>query len=237
MVFLHYFGGSALNWQWVAEALSPQVRSIALNLPGFGPAACLEQPSLQGYADHVKRTLDALQVEEFILVGHSMGGKIALQVAVDQPEGLQQVVLIAPSPPTQEPMPDEERQRMLHPHPHQENAETTVNQAAQAPLSEQQRHLAVQTHLTAEDSAWRWWLLEGMNHSIADHMERVKVPVTVIASQDDPVIPFATIQQDVIGSLPQARLVTLEGVGHLIPLECPDRIARELKALISPVAP
>lgn len=233
VVFLHYFGGSALSWTWVAEALSPDVRCIALNLPGFGTAPCLEHPSIRAYADQVKRALQSLGLKQYILVGHSMGGKIALQVAADQPEGLQQVVLVAPSPPTQEPMPDRERQRMLNHHPSQENAETTVNQATKIPLSEHQWSVAIQTHMTAEDSAWRWWLLEGMNHSIEDQMERVRVPVTVIASKDDPVIPFDTIQQEVMANLPHARLVQLEEVGHLIPLEYPNGIAKELRAITS----
>jgi pimeloyl-ACP methyl ester carboxylesterase len=228
VVFLHYFGGAALSWQWVVEALPAESYCVALNLPGFGTAASLEKPSLSGYADYVKRAIGSLGLERFVIVGHSMGGKIALQVAADQPDGLQQVILIAPSPPTQEPMPDEERQRLLTRHPSQENAETTVQQAAKAPLSEQQRSVALQTHMTAEDSAWRWWLKEGMNHSIAEQMAQVQVPVTVVASKDDPVFPFDTIQQEVMAYLPDAHLVETADIGHLMPLERPDFVAEEI---------
>jgi hypothetical protein len=38
VVSLHYFGGSALSWQWVVEELAADIRCIALNLPGFGTA-------------------------------------------------------------------------------------------------------------------------------------------------------------------------------------------------------
>ncbi|MGB3615147.1 MAG: alpha/beta fold hydrolase, partial [Elainellaceae cyanobacterium] len=173
--FLHYFSGAAESWHWVAERLT-DYRCIAINLPGFGNAPALEEPSLIHYADAVSSELSRLDVRDYVLVGHSMGGKIALQLAAtsDAPSGPatpycppQQVVLVAPSPPTQEPMPDDEKQRMLNNHPSEENAETTLSNATQRQLSDEQHTLAVKTHIIVDDSAWRWWLLEGMDHSIA----------------------------------------------------------------------
>ncbi len=46
LVFLHYFGGSANSWQWVAEELRADCQCIALNLPGFGGTQPLEKPSI-----------------------------------------------------------------------------------------------------------------------------------------------------------------------------------------------
>jgi pimeloyl-ACP methyl ester carboxylesterase len=232
LVFLHYFGGAAISWKWVAEAIAPEVCCIAIDLPGFGSAPPLQSPSLRAYADYVISTLQEQGIDQFVLVGHSMGGKIALQIAADQPDGLQQVVLIAPSPPTQEPMPDDERQRMLCNHPSRDNAATTIQQASHTSLPEQQQSVGIQTHIMADDLAWRWWLLEGMNHAIADQMTQIKVPLTVVASADDPVIPIATIYQEVMAYLPPALLLQTSGVGHLMPLECPEWIAEVLTDLV-----
>lgn len=228
LVFLHYFGGAAQSWQWVASQM-PNHRCIAINLPGFGGAPALEQPSLEGYAHSVLDTLASLDIEDYTLVGHSMGGKIALQIAAQENRPPQQVILIAPSPPTQEPMPDEEKQRLLDNHPSQDNAETTVTNATQKLLSKEQQALAIQTHMAVEEAAWRWWLLEGMNHVIAEQVSQLLIPVTILASKDDPVIPYDTICQEVFELIPDAKLVTTQGVGHLIPLEATDWVVQQVR--------
>ena len=136
LVFLHYFGGAAASWQWVIELLRNDFRCIALDLPGFGEEPPLEQPSLDAYSNFVWEALAGLGVEQFILIGHSMGAKIALQVATSSVFKVpKQVILVAPSPPTQEPMPNKERQRLLDNHPSRENAATTVEQASLSPLT------------------------------------------------------------------------------------------------------
>lgn len=233
LVFLHYFSGAAVSWQWVAEKLESEYRCISIDLPGFGDTPPLEWPSLKGYGDFVWQTLLDMDVRSFVLVGHSMGGKIALQVAASpEVKGVQRVILVAPSPPTQEPMPAEEKWRLLNYHPSQANAEMTIDNATQKPLSESQRAIAAETHMEADDSAWNWWLLEGMENSIADKVRALETPVTVLASKDDPVIPFDKIQQDVISLLPNAELVEMSGIGHLIPLEDADAVAQTIRRAV-----
>lgn len=226
LVFLHYFGGAAMSWKWVIQHLQNDFRCIAIDLPGFGKCPPLENPSLEDYGKYLLQALTELDFHNFVLIGHSMGGKIALQIALNASQNtLQQIILIAPSPPTIEPMPEEEKRRLLENHPGEQNAMTTVNSATRIPLPEDRRSLALQTHMQAADSAWRWWLQTGMQHSIADDLDQIHVPVTAIASADDPVIPFNTIQHDVVELVPHLRLIKLNGVGHLMPLEVPEKIA------------
>lgn len=230
LVFLHYFSGAAASWQWVMEVLKTDFRCIALDLPGFGDASPLDEPSLKNYSLFVRDALVQLELERVVLIGHSMGGKIALQVAADLgTDRLERVVLVAPSPPTQEPMPEDERERLLSDHHHPDVATTTVNSATQKPLPESRQALAVRTHTQAEDRTWRWWLLDGMNQSIADQLNQIQVPVGVIASADDPVIPWDTIQHEVMALLPEAKLTKLSGIGHLIPLEAPEQLAQSIR--------
>lgn len=233
LVFLHYFSGAAASWQWVMDILKTDFQCVALDLPGFGGAPPLAEPSLEHYSQFIRDALAELELERVVLIGHSMGGKLALQVAADLgADRLERVILVAPSPPTQEPMPEDERKRMLSNHHDDDVAMTTVDGASQKPLPESRKALAVRTHTQAEDNTWRWWLLDGMNHSIADQLEQIQVPVSVIASADDPVIPWDTIQQEVMALLSEATLIKLSDIGHLIPLEAPEQLAQSIRSYV-----
>lgn len=232
LVFLHYFGGSAQSWQWVAEKLSDDYRCIAINLPGSGGAAAMQEPSIDGFASFVQEQLNSLGINAYTLIGHSMGGKIAMQVAASAASGtVRQLILVAPSPPTTEPMPAKEKERMLH-HPDREEAEKTVNSATKQSLSKDKQSLAVETQLIIDHATWRWWLLEGMDHSIAERIKPLELPITVLASDDDPVMTQEVIQERVLQVLMGASLSTTRQVGHLIPLEAPLWLAQQIRKAV-----
>ncbi len=226
LVFLHYFGGAARSWQWVTERL-PDYRCVALDLPGFGGTPALSAPSIEAMADYVRQETERLGLTKFTLLGHSMGGKIALQVAADD-RRVQQLVLVAPSPPTVERMPDDEKERMLR-HPDQDEAEATVANGTYRPLPAERHALAVATQLKVDEATWRWWLQQGMNHSIADQAKQVTIPISVLASDDDPVITPETIRNEVMRVLPSAQLISTQEVGHLLPLEDPEWVANQVR--------
>lgn len=225
LVFLHYYSGAASSWKRLAEML-PDHRCVCLNLPGFGGTHCIDDLSLDGMIDFVRRELDRMQIERCGLIGHSMGGKIAMGMAAnDDRNRIEWLGLIATSPATTEDMSDSDKQRLLQHHPSRQNALQTVTSSRVKPLVAGIESLAIKTHMMTDHRVWKWWLSEGMNHSIADRMNRIKIPVHVLASSDDPVIPIASIQSDVVDLITTAKLTTLSGVGHLIPLEEPETVA------------
>lgn len=177
---------------------------------------------MQGMARWVLEHIKQQGIRKYTLIGHSMGGKIAVQAAAyDEWAAVERLILIAPSPPSMEPIPPEEKERMLC-HPNRQEAETTVQKVTIRPLTEEQYNLAIATQLIADRKTWRWWITEGTIHSIQDQTPRIHIPVTIFASEDDPAISFDTIQHSVVPALPAAKLVTAKGIGHLIPLEAPE---------------
>lgn len=234
LVFLHYFGGSGKSWQWVTNKLSDDYRCVPLTLPGFGGSAAMDNPSVQGFAYYVQNQLDSLGITTYTLIGHSMGGKIAMQIAINDSKGLvKQLILVAPSPPTTEPLSDDEKKHMLN-HPNLKEAERSVDRAIKQSLTEQQYKLAVETQLMSDEVTWRWWILQGMNHSIAEKAELLEQPITVLASEDDPVMTSDVINQRVMPVLKQAKLINTRNVGHLSPLEAPEWIAAQIKKIVHP---
>lgn len=82
VVFLHGFLESLTMWDYLPlENLGVQV--ILIDLPGHGKSYLAEnaQPSISYMAEQVRLTLNALKIEEYVVVGHSMGGYVALELA------------------------------------------------------------------------------------------------------------------------------------------------------------
>jgi len=89
---------------------------IAVDLPGFGRSAPLATYTLDTMADAVEALVCSLGLNEYLLAGHSMSGKIAAVIAARRPPALRGLVLVAPSPPTPEPMDEAKRNRALNSH-------------------------------------------------------------------------------------------------------------------------
>ena len=99
LVLVHgYFGGSP-QWADQREYFSNAFNVITLDLPGFGLNANLESPeSIEGYARYVLDEISKQGVESFYLLGHSMGGMIAQEMARLAPQRIEKLVLYGTGP-------------------------------------------------------------------------------------------------------------------------------------------
>ena len=95
VVFLHGFGGDLGNWLFNLDAVAEVAPVIALDLPGHGQSdPRLPGTTLAALAGFVARFLDAVGVQRAHLVGHSMGGAIAAQLAHDAPGRVASLTLV-----------------------------------------------------------------------------------------------------------------------------------------------
>lgn len=96
VLFIHGFGGDLDNWLFNIDAVGENAPVLALDLPGHGQSTvALPGASIQALADFVAHFMAAVGVERAHLVGHSMGGAIAAQMAVAHPQRVASVSLIA----------------------------------------------------------------------------------------------------------------------------------------------
>jgi len=93
LVLLHGLLDSSEGWNHLAEL---PCERIAFDLPGFGHSAPPARGSLAGYARDVAAGLEMLGVERFNLVGHSLGGGVAVALAEMMPDRVGALVLLAP---------------------------------------------------------------------------------------------------------------------------------------------
>jgi pimeloyl-ACP methyl ester carboxylesterase len=226
LVFLHYFAGSARSWRHVVDELADANRCLSLDLPGFGRSPPLPDYSVRTM---VQATTGAVAVlDSYILVGHSMGGKLAMAYALARPRGLKGLVLVAPSPPTPEPMDESERSRLLARHGDRASAERIVRNITRHPLPAEDIETCIEDNLATCPKAWRWWLEAGSREDFASEMGRIDCPVLVLAGGGDPVIPPHVATSEVASRIRGAEYREIPGSGHLLPFEAPQEVSRAI---------
>jgi pyruvate dehydrogenase E2 component (dihydrolipoamide acetyltransferase) len=98
VVFLHGFGGDLNNWALVQPAVAAAAATIAIDLPGHGASSKdVGAGDLPALASAVGETLNALGADKVHLVGHSLGGAVALAMALSRPDRTASLTLVCPA--------------------------------------------------------------------------------------------------------------------------------------------
>ncbi len=98
VVLLHGLFGSLENLGMVARELSKSFRVISIDLPDHGQSYHTDSFSYDNYASIVQSTLQSLNIDSYDLLGHSMGGKVAMKMALSKPNNVRKLIVadIAP---------------------------------------------------------------------------------------------------------------------------------------------
>lgn len=227
LVFLHYWGGSSRTWRRVIEALAPEFRTVAIDQRGWGRS---EAPAtgyaLADMANDVEGVIEALDLERYILIGHSMGGKVSQLMASRHPRGLAGLALIAPSPPSPLNLPLEVRQGMVRAYDTRASIIATVEQVlAPKGLTPEDLETVIADSLAGASAAKKAWPLFASQEDIAAAVVGIDIPTLVVSGEGDRVDPPHVLRRELLPRLPQAQLHVLPGVGHLLPYEAPDDVA------------
>lgn len=108
LVLIHGLGSSATAWTELAPLLARRRRVLVPDLPGHGRSAPLpEVRGIESYADHVALLAERVAMLPAAVVGHSLGGVVALRVALRRPDGVSALALVAAAGITPSPRRDE----------------------------------------------------------------------------------------------------------------------------------
>ncbi|MFO7446697.1 MAG: alpha/beta fold hydrolase [Ignavibacteriaceae bacterium] len=98
IILVHGLASNAGFWRYNIGGLAKHFRVIAVDLPGYGKSQKDSYPyNMSFYAEQVKRLADHLNLDKFILAGHSMGGQTAITFALKHPERLEKLILASPA--------------------------------------------------------------------------------------------------------------------------------------------
>jgi 2-succinyl-6-hydroxy-2,4-cyclohexadiene-1-carboxylate synthase len=233
VVLLHGFAGTRRSWDRVVEHLDPErYTPLALDLRGHGAASAVRPVTLDAVVDDVVAAAPA----RFALCGYSMGGRIALHVALRAPERVTRLVLLAATAGLDDPR--ERAQRAAADELLAERIERgTIESFAARWMSQP---LFAGTPREAAD-AWREdlrrntpagiaaalrGLSQGVLPAVWDRLGELAMPVTLIAGERDE--KFRAIAERMAPAIPHATVAIAAGAGHAVQLEAPHVIADAL---------
>lgn len=234
IVCLHYWAGAGHEFNLLRPLLPAGARLLAPDLPGFGAQAVPAgfDYSVAAYAEWVTAFMEREGVGNYLLCGHSMGGKMALALAAARPPGLRGLLLLAPSPPTPEPISDEARAAALAAFGQRTSAEQTFATITHRPLPPALRQTVIDDNLRTARPAWDAWLQAGSREDISALMPQLTGPCRLLSGDHDQAISLATQQTQTLPHLPPGTpLTVVPGAGHLLPLEAPQEVAQAIRQL------
>ena len=232
LVFLHYWGGSARTWQAVVDRL-PDRDVLTIDARGWSRSKGLPGPyTLRQLVDDTLAVIADASVQEFVLVGHSMGGKVAQLVAARRPTGLRGLVLVGPAParPGAEVTPGYQEQ-LSRAYDSVESTRMALEHVLTASaLPADMREQVVVDSLASSPGARVEWPQHGIVEDITAQTRQIAAPVVVVGGEHDQVEPVAGLRHNLMPYLAQARVEVVAGSGHLLPLEAPDEVAHMVAA-------
>jgi pimeloyl-ACP methyl ester carboxylesterase len=237
-LFLHYWGGSLRTWDGVASELAKTYRTIAIDLRGWGDS---DAPSngyrISDHADDAQGVIEALDLKNFVLVGHSMGGKAAQLLASRRPVGLKGLVLVAPSPPAPQPIPKEQIENMKHAYDSAESIGWTVdNVLTGRPLDSEARGKIIEDSLRGAPQAKLAWPTVAIHEDISGAVATINVPTLIIGGELDKVDTVEMLRREVLARISKSHLEVISGTGHLSPIEAPSEIASKIREFLPQIA-
>ena len=228
VILIHGAGGHHLYWPPQVRRY-PNERIFAVDLPGHGKSPNVGQHTIQDYAGEIVAFLETLKLGRAVLVGHSMGGAVALQAAIAAPDHILGLALLGSAA----------RLRvspaLLHSASDPSKAADTVSMIMENSFAEGTaaglKELAAQRMLEIRPSVLYGDLLACEAYDPGEGIAEIAAPTLILFGREDHMVPVGAgrlLQQN----MQHARMDVLDGAGHMLMLEQPERVAASLNEFV-----
>jgi pimeloyl-ACP methyl ester carboxylesterase len=237
ILLLHGAGVSARSWTNQLLGLGQELRVLAVDLPGHGESASISDATVEGYADAARGFLDALGTGSVFVAGHSLGGAVAQALAGRHPDVVKGLLLLSTCAKLPERDGDPGRLLWYLPGPIRKviffSMAKKILFAPGAPR--RARLLGMEEFRTCRPET----ILRDVAAARAMDLEEVarglNVPALILCGSEDRLTPPA-LSERLKDLIPGSRLQIVDGAGHMLPLEAPERVNQEVLDFVESVA-
>jgi pimeloyl-ACP methyl ester carboxylesterase len=231
VVLIHGAGGTHLHWPPDVRRL-PGYKVYAIDLPGHGKSGGRGQQSVQAYTQYILEWLEEVGLYRAALVGHSLGGAIAIDLALHHAEHVLALGLVGSG-----------ARLRVHPSILENTAsETTFPAAVQRIVSsafseaadERLVELAAQRMAETRPSVLHGDFLACNAFDVMGSIAAISAPTLVVCGQDDELTPLR-YSQYLADQILGASLEVIARAGHMVMLEQPQAVASALSGFLAQV--
>jgi len=256
LLFVHGLGSYLPAWKKNIEVLSGSYRCIALDLPGYGKSSRGDYAfDMTFFATQIASFIEQLSLKNVTLVGHSMGGQIALTLALQHPDAIKQLVLIAPAgfetftaqevawfkqiytPAVVKATPVEQIERNFALNFHEANFPDDARFMYNDRLLMRDTGEEYEAYCNMIPQCVQGMLAEPVYERLPD----ITHPVLVLYGKGDLLIPNQLLHQELTTEkvaqrgherLPDSTLKLLDGCGHFVQWECAEAVNEAITSFI-----
>ncbi len=246
VLLLHGITGHARVWDHVAERLLPGRRVLALDQRGHGDSdpAPDHDYRVGTMADDVAAFAGSLRLERFALLGHSMGGRIAIKYAADHAARLERLVIVDIGPDIALSGLQRVRDMMAQSPERIESEEWAVEYVRKAnPLQDVDLLRARVRHglKRLPDGGLTWKYAKGLRDMMREGrrdavdlwepLGRIPCPTLIVRGADSDILT-AEVAKKMTERLPDGRVVEIAGAGHTVPADRPEEFVAQVRGFL-----
>jgi len=225
LVFIHGAGGSATSWQAQLDYFNRSFNCLVMELPGHGAAQGPGAREIKSYALWIRGALDELRVANPFIIGHSMGGGIAMDLAMRFPALPKGLVLASTGARLRVQPGILEEIKNAFP----QAVERICEFSLATDVPEELRQSNIDQMMKNSPDVLHGDFLACDRFDVMEEVEMITVPTLVICGDQDVLTPvkYARYLADRIAG---SRLEVIGGAGHKVMAECPEQFNKRLEA-------
>lgn len=232
VVFIHGLGSSARDWEYQVPFFAPRYRVVVFDVRGHGRSDKPTGPySVPLFAQDAAALIRALEAAPAHVVGISMGGMIALQLAVDEPALVRSLVVVNSGPELvvrtfRERLMILQRFLIVRLLRMRKMGEVLSQRLFPRPDQAPLRQMFVERWAENDPRAYREAMRALVGWSVADRLGDIRCPTLVIASDQD--YTPVSAKEAYVARMPNARLVVIPDAHHAVTVERPEEFNQAL---------